>query len=300
MTVTGFTHSQMLVWMGHFSEQMQVSPEKIKVLNICGKPKNVIPVVETHKRVLIFTDATHQDLFYELWEAGLGDYDLWYSVGNAPEAGVKKSTASQLMDVKIAEPMVVYIMNENTREAMRFGIRNDVFSRGSVRYVGNEIRAVIMSLLAVEEHDVMYFVSAESIAIEAALVANEGTMVAIECDEGSLRTMEENVEKFKVRNIQIVSGFNEEAMASLPQPRLSFLVATKYLEKDIERLLRKQPKQQFVIYTLELGILSDIKGIFERQGITDMEVRQITVSKTDKNGVFVTEPSPWLITGIAH
>ena len=54
---------------------------------------------------------------------------------------------------------------------------------------------------------------------------------------------------------------------------------------------------QFVVYTLELDIMAGIKNIFKTYGIKNMEVTQITVSKTDKRSVFVTQPSPWLIEG---
>jgi precorrin-6Y C5,15-methyltransferase (decarboxylating) len=105
------------------------------------------------------------------------------------------------------------------------------------------------------------------------------------------------VAQFGLHNVQIIPDLSEESLASIPVPRLAFIVATKYLEEDIRRLLSKNPNMQFVIYTLELDILSGIKGIFEKYNIKNMEVMQITVSKTDKNSVFVTQPSPWLITG---
>ena len=50
------------------------------------------------------------------------------------------------------------------------------------------------------------------------------------------------------------------------------------------------PKMQFMIYTLEFDVLSDIKNIFEQCKITRTEAVQITISKTDKNGVLITEP----------
>ena len=65
-----YDSSAMLTWVGHFADLMGVSPEKIKMLNICGKKKNVLPTIETHKRVMIFADESHADLFYELWEGG--------------------------------------------------------------------------------------------------------------------------------------------------------------------------------------------------------------------------------------
>lgn len=56
MAKGSYATKQILNWMEYFSKEMQVSPEKIKLLDICGKQKNVIPTVEGHKRVLIFAD----------------------------------------------------------------------------------------------------------------------------------------------------------------------------------------------------------------------------------------------------
>ena len=73
MAKGSYATKQILNWMEYFSKEMQVSPEKIKLLDICGKQKNVIPTVEGHKRVLIFADESHEDLFYDFWEAGFTD-----------------------------------------------------------------------------------------------------------------------------------------------------------------------------------------------------------------------------------
>ena len=89
------------------------------------------------------------------------------------------------------------------------------------------------------------------------------------------------------------------SLSTLPTPRLAFIVATKNLEQHIQNLLALNPNMQFVIYTLELDILSGIKALFEKYHIRNMEVLQITVSKLDSKSVFVTQPSPWLISGEA-
>ncbi len=286
-----------LTWMGYFSQEMGVSPEKIKLLDICGKLKNVIPFVETHKRVLIFADEMHEDLFYDFWEAGFGEYDMWYGTGIKEEGQIKKVKIKEVIHKKITEPTVIFILNENTRESYRIGMKNEMFSKGPIKYVGHEIRAVIMSMLGVDSQDTICLVDAESIAIEAAFVAGDGTIICVENDKGAKETMEDNVKQFGVHNVMIVPDLGAESMEKIPVPRLSFIVANKHLEEDIQRLLKKNPKMQFVIYTLELDILSGIKDLFAKYGIENMEVTQITVSKTDKNSVFVTQPSPWLITG---
>ena len=297
MAKGSYSTNQILSWMGYFADEMSVNPEKIKLLDICGKMKNVIPFIETNKRVLVFADEIHEDLFYEFWEAGFGEYDMWYGVGLDEEGQVKKVKIKEVINRKITGPTVIFILNEKTRESYRIGMKNDMFSKGPIKYVGNEIRAVIMSLLGVDSQDTICLVDAESIAIEAAFVAGDGTIICVENDKGAKETMEDNVKQFGVHNVKIIPDLEQESMDSIPTPRLSFIVANKHLEEDIARLLKKNPKMQFVIYTLELDILSGVKALFNKYNISNMEVMQITVSKTDKNSIFVTEPSPWLITG---
>ena len=294
---TAYNNKEMLEWTAYFSDYMNTSPEKIKMINICGKEKNIIPTIQTHKRVMIFVDSTHENLFYDLWEKGLGDYEVWFAEGLIPNDNIMKARIMELANKKIKVPSVVFIFNEKTRESYRIGMKNEFFSKGTVKYVGHEIRAVIMSMLGVETQDTIAIVSGETIVIESAFAAPDGTIIAVEPDQQDMQTMEENVTKFGLNNVLIVPDLSDESLAKMPVPRLSFIVATKYLERDIERLIKKNDKMQFVIYTLELDVLSEIKGIFERHNIKNMEVTQITVSKTDKNSVFVTQPSPWLITG---
>lgn len=294
-----YTTKEMLAWVGNFADRMGVSPEKIKMLNICGKKKNVLPTIETHKRVMIFADESQPDLFYELWEGGYGDYDMWLGVGTSKEDAVKTRKIKDYMDRKITQPTVIFIINENTREASRYGIRNEYFSKGSVNYVGHEIRAVIMNMLSCDVGDTICIVSGESIVIEAAIEASEGTIIAVEPDERDMRALQDNVSKFGVHNVEIISNLSKETMEQVPIPRLAFIVASKRLEEEIRVLLSVNPHMQFIVYTLELDMLVSIKNIFEKYNIQNTEVLQIAVSKSDKRSVMVAQPSPWMVSGQA-
>lgn len=294
-----YSNGEMLKWVGNFSDRMEVSPEKIKMLNICGKKKNVLPTIETHKRVMIFADESQPELFYELWEGGYGDLDMWIGKGICGNEEIEAGKIKEYMDNKITEPIVIFIINENTREASRYGIRNEFFSRGSVNYVGHEIRAVIMSMLSCDVGDTICIVSGESIAIEAAIEASEGTIIAVEPDVRDMRALQDNVSKFGVHNVEIVSSVTKENLEKVPVPRLAFIVASKRLEDEVKVLLQKNSKMQFIIYTLELDMVVSIKNIFEKYNIENTEVLQIAVSKSDKRSVMVSQPSPWMISGEA-
>lgn len=292
-----FSTSQMLKWMEYVADMKGVSPEKIKILNTCGKRRNILATIATHKMILIFADDTHANMLYKCWEAGYGDYEMYFGTGYEPTE-MKHCKVSDLMDDPITGPTVVFIVNENTRESMIFGMKNENFSMGTVKYVGHEIRSVIMNKLELDVSDVALMVNSESIVIEASMVAYEGVIIADERDAGSLRTMEENVSKFGVHNVEIISDLEEDTLKELPVPRVAFIVATREeIEDDIIRLLKINPNIKFIFYTLELNILADIKYILEKHGIKVTEVMQITVSKTDRNSVFVAQPAPWIITG---
>lgn len=294
-----FTSAQMLSWTRFFSNKMNVSPEKVKMMNICGKKKNVIPTIESHKRVLIFTDNGNEGLLYDIWEAGLGDTDVWYGTGLEPGSDIKQAKLKELISKEFNEPTVFFVLNENTRESYRIGIKNDQFSKGEVKYVGNEIRAVIMSLLNVDEQDCICIVSGESIVIEAAIAASEGTIIAVEGDKGSMTAMNENTVKFGVHNVEIVDNLDNNTLDTLPMPRLAFIVADNNLENHMKNLLGKNPKIQFVIYTLELDKLVLIKTLFEKYNIGTTDTIQIGVSKMNSKGVFVAQPQPWITLGEA-
>jgi precorrin-6Y C5,15-methyltransferase (decarboxylating) len=294
-----YTSAEMLNWVGNFAQRMDVSPEKIKMLNICGKKKNVLPTIETHKRVMIFADESQPDLFYELWEGDYGDLDMWIGYGLSSDNKVENCKVKEFMDKKITEPVVIFVINENTREASRYGIKNEFFTKGSVNYVGHEIRAVIMNKLSCDVGDTICIVSGESVAIEAAIEASEGTIIAVEPDERDMRAMQDNVSKFGVHNIEIIPGVTEENLSNVPTPRLSFIVASKRLEEEITVLKKINPNMQFIIYTLELDMVVNIKNIFEKHNITQTEVLQISVSKGNNRSIMVAQPSPWMISGQA-
>lgn len=292
-----FSSKQMLDWMGYIADMLQISPEKIKLLNTCSKRRNVLATIATHKRVLIFADETNENMLYKLWEAGYGDYEMYYGQGYEP-GEMKHCKVFELMYVNISGPTVIFVVNENTRESMIFGMKNENFSTGSVKYVGHEIRSVIMNKLEMDVRDTVLIASGESIVIEASMVAYEGVVIAVERDKGSLASMEENAAKFGVHNVEIVSDLTEEVLKDKPVPRLAFLVAQKdTIEQDIVTLKKINPDMKIIIYTLELDILSDIPYLFKKHGVNLSEVMQISVSKTDKDSVFVAQPAPWIISG---
>ena len=54
------------------------------------------------------------------------------------------------------------------------------------------------------------------------MIANEGNIIAVEYGQRDRDTMEENVVKFGLQNVTVLSEVTEQTMQGLPVPRLAF------------------------------------------------------------------------------
>ena len=294
-----FNNSHILAWLQYFSDHTQVDLEKVKLLDITRKNKNLIPTVESHPAVLVFTEAGHADIFYRMWDAGLGDCTVWYNEGSDPSGPIKHDLLRDMIDRGINASAGMLVLNPNARSSYKVGMRNSSFSRGSIHYVGSEIRAVLLNKMHLSVGDTVCVVSGESIAVESAILAGEGTVIAVEYNQQDRQTIEENAHKFGLNNIAIIDHVDDASLSGLPVPTLTFLVASASLEQELQCLLRRNPHMEFVIYTLECRCAASLPALFEQYGIGETEVIQIAVSKLGGKNTFTQEPAPWVISGRA-
>lgn len=294
-----FTNAHILAWLQYYADNMQVDLEKVKLLDITRKNKNLIPTVESHSATLVFTEAGHPDIFYRMWDAGLGECMVWYNEGSDPVGPILHKPVKDMIDRGINASAGMLILNPNARSTYKVGMHNTSFTRGSIQYVGSEIRAVILNKMHLALGDTVIIVSGESIAVESAMLAPEGTIIAVEYNKMDRKTMEENAHHFGLNNIAIIDHVDDDTMADMPVPSLAFMVASASLEKEIQCLLRVNPHMEFVVYTLDFRCAATLPDLFEQYGIGETEVIQIAVSKLSAKNNFNTEPAPWIISGRA-
>ena len=220
-----FNNESILAWLKYFSDNTEIDLATVRILDITGDNKNLMATVQTNKSVLVFTDGNHPEVFYNMWDNGLGDCEVWYNEGSEPEGNMKHNLLSEMIDRGVNVSAAMLINNPGARTAYRTGIENNLFSPGSIRYVAPEIRAVIMNKLDLDERDNVCVVSGESIAVEAAIAARCGKVIAVEYKDGDFQTMEENVMRFGLRNVSIVPHM-EGWSSKWPVPDVAFLVAS--------------------------------------------------------------------------
>lgn len=298
MAKSMFTNDVILSWLQYFSKNAPVDLAKIKMLDVTGENKNLIPTVMSNRMVLVFTDAGHPEIFYEMWNAELGNCVIWYNEGSDPVGEMKSDKVSDMIDRGINSSAAMLIMNPDARTNYHIGMENYRFSCGSVQYVCSEVRSVIMNKLDLADRDTICIVSGESIAVESSLIVSEGNVVAVEYDSRDRRTMEENVEKFGLKNVSIADSIENGYPENLPVPDIAFIVASKRIDKEIKSLLAVNSKMRIVIYTLDFEILMSMAQMFKENGLIRQEIINVAVSRVNSKNMIEPFPAPWLISGV--
>ncbi|MDS1029036.1 precorrin-6Y C5,15-methyltransferase (decarboxylating) subunit CbiT [Bacillota bacterium LX-D] len=106
----------------------------------------------------------------------------------------------------------------NKMTYMAPGIPDEFFIRGKVPMTKEEIRTVTLAKAQIQKDNCVYDVGAGtgSISIEAALLANQGKVFAIEKNPQGVALILENKKNFKVENLEAIAGSAPEALKSLP------------------------------------------------------------------------------------
>lgn len=292
-----FGNQIIISWLQYYVEHTQVDLERVKILDITRRNKNLIPAIEANECVMVFTEAGHHDIFYRMWDVGLGECDVWYNDGSEPSGPIRHDKIKDMINRGINASAAMLVINHHACNTYKIGMKNASFSKGSVQYVGSELRAIILNKMHVSYGDTICIISGESIAVESAILASEGHIIAVEYSARDRSTLEDNVEKFGINNVTIIDHVDTESLSGLPVPSLTMMVASASTEQEIECLLKVNPHMEFVIYTLDFKKAAHIPKLFDKYGIRDMEMIQVTVSKMGQNNMFQSEPAPWIISG---
>lgn len=295
-----FTNEVILSWLQYYSQNTSIDLEHVKIIDITKKNKNVIPTVEAHKTTLVFTNAGIDDIFYRLWTAGLGECEVWYNEGSEPAGEILHNKVSEMIDRGINASAGMLILNPNARNTAKIGLSNEMFSKGSIHYVGSEIRSIILNKMMVDPHDVVYVISGESIAIETALIAVEGSVIAVEYNSADRNTLLDNVDHFGLHNVSIIDHIDEETTKDFPKPDIVFMVASASMDKELEVLTKLNPNITVVVYSLDFKVAASMDTTLEKYGIIDVDTIQVSVAKLNSNHSFTQQPAPWITVGKAR
>ncbi|MBS3766154.1 precorrin-6Y C5,15-methyltransferase (decarboxylating) subunit CbiT [Candidatus Bipolaricaulota bacterium] len=167
------------------------------------------------------------------------------------------------------------------------GIPDDQFVRGDVPMSKEEVRAVMISKMRLKEDSVVYDIGSGtgSVAVEAALVAEQGSVYAVEKSKEGIELIEENVATFGLDNVEVIHGEGSSEVRGLKPADRAFIGGSGgRLEKIIEAVDKKlRPDGRIVLPAITIETLGIAKEKLVEMGY-DPEVISLTVTRTRKAG----------------
>lgn len=169
------------------------------------------------------------------------------------------------------------------------GVPDDLFERAEdIPMTKEEVRALAISKLRLREGDVFVDVGSGSgsVSVEASLVVGErGRVIAIDSDEKAVNLTKRNVERFKLKNVQVVHGESPEALEGLGEFDRVFVGGTKRLEDTVRVLFKHLRKGgRIVVSAILLETAYRAISAMESTGFANVEVVEVIIAKGKRTG----------------
>ena len=292
--------------LSYFCAKLQTSWQDVKILSAHGRSHNVAGEIQRNAKTFALTGGATkaEDICRALAERGLGEVQV--SVGERlsyEDERILTGTAAELAKETFADLAVLLAVNPAPiqRPWDTPGLPDGAFLRGDVPMTKEEVRALSISKLHLQEHHVVWDVGAGtgSVSVECALACPAGRVYAVEKKEAALALMAENKARFHVTNLDLVPGMAPEALEELPAPDRVFLGGTSgNLEEILNVIFHKNPAARVVCTAVTLETVGEAARLFA--GLENPDMVQISVTRTRQAGRYhlMDAQNPvWIFSG---
>ena len=257
-----------------------------------GVECDIIRAVLTGRPAFLLTDKINSPdrLCRELARVGLDDLNMIIAenLGQSDEK-IYNMTAGEAAGLKFADLSVMLM--EAAPEPVRIsGILDKDFIRVSdsgikIPITKQEVRAVIVSKLAVKSQDIIWDIGAGTGSVGIEMATRARRVYAIERRPEALNCIEKNREKFHAWNLNIIPGQAPEILKILPAPDAVLIGGSggylrDILEYIIKFIIHKKPDLRICISAITIETVMEsleFLKILEESGF-ETEVTQISAS----------------------
>ena len=168
------------------------------------------------------------------------------------------------------------------------GIPDSEFERtDDVPITKEEVRVIQISKARLKPGNIVYDVGcgSGSISVEASIqVETSGRIHAIDIESKAIELTKKNLSKFNIQNVSVVLGNAKEKISDLPKADAIFIGGTGGERQVIVKLSTGKLNSggRIVIATILIETLSSVLEVIPKLGLTDIDITQVTISKSRK------------------
>ncbi|KAB2954179.1 precorrin-6y C5,15-methyltransferase (decarboxylating) subunit CbiE [Heliorestis acidaminivorans] len=232
----------------------------------------------------------------EGWREGIILYNLGYEKEEV-QTGSLEELASQVRSPY--EPALLMVRGGRvdkekesaTMEAERFypGLPDQAFIRKSTPMTKSDVRALTLLRAGIQRKDIVWDVGAGtgSISIEAAQLADQGQVYAIERNAEASSLIQANQEHFRVNNLTVIYEEAPAGLQELPDPDVVIIGGSGGNLKAIlsESWQKLKQKGRIVINAITVETVAETTAWLEEQKIPFQAV-QVQIQKMEKAGSY--------------
>ena len=273
-----------------------------------GRDVNAADMVRRNKYTLFLTGKNTAELSQKLSDAGFENIKLYVGEDlGSDKQRVFSCSAAELAEKTLSSLTVVVAENPDADASVPTGIADECFVRGDVPMTKAEIRAVLMSKLAIKPEMICADIGAGtgSCTVEMALAAWKGKVYAIDTNEEAVALIKENCRNFHIGNVEAIQGCAPDDIKDFPPLDAVFIGGSKgRMDSIFSEILGKNPNCRIVVSAIALQTVSAALEAFKNAGLdTDVVMVQTASSRrvagldmmTAKNPIYLIsrlDPEP--------
>jgi precorrin-6Y C5,15-methyltransferase (decarboxylating) len=251
--------------------------------------KGAIDRIIAADKAAVLTDEVNSPaaIAKELINRGAEGYDVYLCEDlGLPTEKFTRTDVRGLVDLPTS-PLNILILikawEPNLENYPLMGIADDEFSTARKLITKQEIRAVTLAKLQIQNDLVVWDIGAGSgsVSIEVGNLMPNGKVYALEKNPQYLTFIRENLKKFSAKNVMLVEAYAPEGIDELPNPDRIFIGGSGGMLDEIIDAVDKRlkPDGVIVLNAVTLDTLTKAVEFLEDHGYT-VEVTCVNVSKT--------------------
>lgn len=288
----------------YFSSKIKIPWQDMKFVSLHGTDNSIVRNVCRNKYCffLLGGDISAAEVCGELCDYGLSDIGVYIgeNLGGADER-ISVGTARKLIGGEYARLSVLVTDNPDYERGARFGIPDGDFLRGDVPMTKSEIRAVVMSKLAVRDWDICWDIGCGtgSVTVEMALNCGSGRVYAADVSENAAELSAQNCKKFHCDNAFVYRGEAPEVFNDLPAPDCVFIGGSGGKLSEIVNAAYSKANSgaRIVVTAITLNTLETARRSLEALG-TEPEIVQIAVTRVGAGSMLSALNPIFIIKGV--
>lgn len=262
----------------------------LNIVSLHGKNNYILGNILAEKESFFLLDKinTAEKVIKTLCENNMGDSKVY--VGEKlsyPDEKITIDIAQNLLSQNFDELSVIWVERREIFRDSGSRILDNQFIRDKIPMTKSQVRAVICDYFNLKNGDCIQDIGAGTGSISVSIAVKNPfiKVTAIEINRSAVELICENIKKFDAYNIDVIEGEASEKLKEINVANHAFIGGSKgNLEEIIDVLLQKNPKINILVSAVTVETFNECVQIFKEKFQENVEILQISVSKSQKLG----------------